>query len=193
VEELLYQKHLRQPHPQIHDENPYLVCFDTNDNNRIDEILSRHLAAMHKLFSQRCKNRRKSQNRIAQIQDHDLRELTLLECMGVKRYQRANVLLKTIDQIGIELTGDCGRCENRHCDNRMKLAHGSMPEPVRQLFCQTSLRTQMYVTPLSHLKNIAWEESLTKAEHCLHEYTKWSQQYKDNCAINTGNAKVDAL
>jgi hypothetical protein len=186
VEELLYRKHLRQPH--LCSDDPFVVCSDVNDNERVNEILSRQLAIMQGHFAKLCNKRREEQTRKAHIQDGDFREQTLQQCLGVDGYRRANIVLKAIDQIGVELTGECARC-----DNRMKLAKGSIPEPVRQLFCQTSLRTLMYFTPVSYLHTIAWEESLSKAERSLQMYNEWSRKCKDKCIVDTGNISLDVL
>jgi hypothetical protein len=187
VEELLYRKHLKQPH--LYDDDPFVVCNDSNDIDRINEILSRQLAVVQGDFAQRCKKRRETHLCKSQIQDSDLRELTLQQCLGVDGYRRANIVLKAIDQIGVELTGDCFT----RCDSRMRLAKGSMPEPVRQLFCQTSLRTQMYFTPVSQLHTIAWDESLQKAERRLYEFKVWSNECKEKANIVTESKTFEVL
>ena len=186
VEELLYRKHLKQPHLRD-DDDPFAVCNDANDDDRINEILSRQLAVVQGHFAQRCKKRREAYQDTSQMQYQDLREKTLQQCLGVDGYRRANIVLKAIDQMGVELTGDCA---NR-CDGRIKLAKGSMPEPVRQLFCQTSLRTQMYFTPISHLHVIAWTELLHKAERHLKEYKEWSENCKEKSNMNSNQTDCE--
>ena len=73
--------------------------------------------------------------------------------LGVDRYRHANIVLKAIDQSCVELTGDY--CTGTEYVYKMRLTKGSMPEPVRQLFSQTTLRAEMYLTTLSQLHLIA--------------------------------------
>ena len=174
MEELLYRKHLKQPH--LRDDDPYVVCNDANNNDRINEILNRQLTVVQGQLAQRCKRRREANFSTSNIHDHDLREQTLRQCLGVDKYRRANIVLKAIDQIGVELCGDCAT----RCDGRMRLSKGTMPDPVRQLFCFTSLRTQMYFTPVSQLHTIAWDVTLHKAERRLFDYKEWSNKCKEN-------------
>jgi hypothetical protein len=180
VEEILYRNHLKQPN--VNGDDPFNACNDMNDNDRINEILSRQLTVIQGHFSQRCKKRREAQRLKPEIPDQDLRERTLKLCLGVDQYRRANAILKAIDQLGVELTGDCST--GTECVNRMRLTKGSMPEPVRQLFCQTTLRADMYFTPLSQLHLINWDESLKKAECRLNKYKEWCKN------LNTGRVNV---
>lgn len=174
VEEILYRNHLKQP--SVSGDDPFKACNDLNDNDRINEILSRQLTVIQGHFSQRCKKRREIHRLNSEIQDCDLRERTLQLCLGVDRYRRANIALKAIDQLGVELTGDC--CSGIECVNGIRLTKGSIPDPVRQLFCRTTLREDMYFTPLSQLHVVAWDESLNKAECNLQKYKEWSKIFK---------------
>lgn len=174
VEEILYRNHLKQP--SVSGDDPFKACNDLNDNDRINEILSRQLAVIQGHFSRRCKKRREVHRLNAEIQGCDLRERTLQQCLGVDRYRRANIALKAIDQLGVELTGDC--CSGNACANGIRLTKGSIPDPVRQLFCRTTLREDMYFTPVSQLHLVAWDESLNKAERNLKKYKEWSKNFK---------------
>jgi hypothetical protein len=100
------------------------------------------------------------------------RQEALEAFLGKDRYRQARGILGTIQQLGIELTG---QCYSRR-PGRLTLPNGTMPEPVRHLFCETSLRTIMTRTPITELHLQDWDKLLTQAERHLKEYLKWLAQ-----------------
>jgi hypothetical protein len=166
VEEILYRKH--QQNQQLgasNNDNSQLFVDSPNDSDdtEINEMLNRNLTVLLDHIIKR-----------SQIRDQNLRDATLLKCLGTDRYCKAYCILQTIDRIGIELTGGC----HLNCPEQTRLTKGSMPDPVRHLFCKTSLRTLMYFTPISHLHLLCWDDLLYQAERHILEYKEWSAKTK---------------
>jgi hypothetical protein len=102
----------------------------------------------------------------------DARQEALEACMGKDRYRQANAILGTIQQLGVDLTGQC----YTRRPGRFSLPYGTMPKPVRRLFCETSLRTIMDRTPIAQLYLQDWDKLLTQAERHLKDYLEWLAQ-----------------
>jgi hypothetical protein len=108
----------------------------------------------------------------------DLRQTVLRDCLGPERYQRANTILQTIHQLGTDLTGKC--FFDPH-EIRLLRNGGAMPDPVRRLFCATSLRHVMQRTPVAELPTQSWDTLLQQAEQHVAEYRSWVDEQRRMC------------
>lgn len=186
VEEILYRKHLKEP--RSGDNDPFTACTEVHDNDKLNEVLSRQIEIVQGQLAKRCKRNREKHSCQLKVPELDQREQTLQQLLGFDGYRRANIVLQAIDQIGVELTGSCG--SSGRCGSRLKLANGSMPEPVQRLFCHTTLRTQMYFTPISQLHLISWDKCLEIAECHLHKFQEWSAKFQTKC-VSVCTRKVE--
>jgi hypothetical protein len=171
LEELLFQQQQQQQSDVL---NRNAVALDWDDNMTDEEWNERLTLLLSPILQRRAGRTSAAKQRTA----FDLRQTVLRDCLGPERYQRANTILQTIHQLGTDLTGKC--FFDPH-EIRLLRNGGAIPDPVRRLFCTTSLRHVMQRTPVALIPTQSWDTLVQQAEQHVTEYRAWVDEQRRIC------------